>query len=218
MVLDDSGWEYQVELRALGREKAEGTVLGKALSPGEPGTGITLYQALLKGSSFELVLQKGTEIGVSGFVPIICDRCVAADPGSSRLSRWHKVILEAAQQSRRGRLPALQAPTQLRAACESAKGISLFLWEDERKQGLRTVLRSLLASGSVPEINIFAGPEGGFSPGEVDIARSCGIEPVTTGHRILRAETAGLVAAALALYECGDLGDSPETTGDRTRL
>ena len=206
VVLDNSGWEYEVELKAVHQDMAEGTVIGKALSAGEPACKITLYQALLKGSSFEVVLQKCTEIGVSSFVPVVCDRCVAVSPGSSRVDRWRKVILEAAQQSRRGKLALLHPAAQFQQACESAGGVSVLLWEGEESRGFKGVLRELLASGPPDEVNIFVGPEGGFTSEEVDIARGCGIAVAGMGHRILRAQTAGLVAAAIAFYELGEIG------------
>ncbi|MEE8373789.1 MAG: RsmE family RNA methyltransferase [Dehalococcoidia bacterium] len=206
IVLDNSGWEYEVELKAVHQDTAEGTVIGKTMSAGEPASRITLHQALLKGSSFEIVLQKCTEIGVSAFVPTICDRCVAVSPGSSRVDRWRKVILEAAQQSRRGKLPVLRPPDQFRRACESAGGVSVLLWEGEESRGFKSVLREVLATGPPDEVNIFVGPEGGFTPEEVDIARGFGIAVAGMGHRILRAQTAGLVAAAITFYELGEIG------------
>jgi 16S rRNA (uracil1498-N3)-methyltransferase len=203
VVLDDTGWEYDVELSAISQERIEGKVTGKALASGEPRTRIILYQALLKGSSFELVLQKCTEIGVAGFVPVISGRCVAGEPAGSRITRWQDIILEAAQQSRRGRLPVLHDVVSFRGACDSVEGISFLPWEGEHEKGIRDVLLGISNSDSVPEINIFIGPEGGFSGEEVDYARSRGITPVSLGGRILKAETAGLVAGALTLYELG---------------
>ncbi|MEE8471393.1 MAG: RsmE family RNA methyltransferase [Dehalococcoidia bacterium] len=204
-VLDNSGWEYEVELKALREDRAEGTVISKTFSNGEPAVRITLYQALLKSSNFEFVLQKCTEIGVSGFVPIACERCVAVKPDARRLTRWQKVILEAAQQSKRGKLPVLHHVTQFKEACELASGVSLMPWEGEESRGLKDVLRSFPASDDISTIGIFVGPEGGFSPQEIDFARQRGITPVTMGSRIMRAETAGLVAAAIALYEFGEM-------------
>ena len=207
-VLDNSGWEYEVKLQEVDSSKVKGRVISKSLVVGEPRTKITLYQALLKGSNFEFVLQKCTEIGIAGFVPIICERCVAGEPDSKRLSRWRSIITEAAEVSRRGKLPVLQNPTSLTEACKSASGISLIPWEEEKARGIGDVLRSHRKIRNDPAINIFVGPEGGFSPHEVDLARSCGIVPVSLGPHILRAETAGLVAATITLYEFGDLENS----------
>jgi 16S rRNA (uracil1498-N3)-methyltransferase len=204
-VLDNSGWQYEVELQKVHSTRVEGKVITKSLAINEPKTKITLYQALLKGSNFEFVLQKCTEIGVAGFVPLICERCVAGTPDGKRLSRWRGIITETAELSRRGRLPGLQSPTGFTEACESASGISLLPWEGERVRGIGEVLRSHQKIRNDSAISIFIGPEGGFSSHEVEFARSCGIVPVSLGHRILRAETAGLVAATITLYEFGDL-------------
>jgi 16S rRNA (uracil1498-N3)-methyltransferase len=207
-VLDNSGWEYEVELQKVDSSKVEAKVIGKFLAVAEPRTKITLYQALLKGSNFELVLQKCTEIGVVGFVPVICERCVAGEPDGKRLSRWRSIIIEAAEQSRRGKLPALHSLTSFTEACRSASGISLLPWEGEKVRGIGDFLRSRTKTENAAVFSIFVGPEGGFSPHEVEFAQSYGIVPVSLGRRILRAETAGLVAAAVTLYEFGELDSS----------
>ena len=207
IVLDNSGWQYEVELQKVDTTGVEGKVISKSLAAGEPGTKITLYQALLKASNFEFVLQKCTEIGVAVFVPFICKRCVAGTPDSKRLGRWRSIITEAAELSRRGKLPILQTPTSFTDACKSASGISILPWEGEKLKGIGDVLRSHQKIGNDSAISIFIGPEGGFSADEVEFARSCGIVPVSLGHRILRADTAGLVAATITLHEFGDLGN-----------
>lgn len=204
IVLDDTGWEYEVELKTVESAEIEGAVLNRNLAAGEPRTRITLYQALLKGSSFELVLQKCTEVGVSEFVPMLCERCVAGEPDSKRLERWKSVIIEAAEQSKRGNLPVLQHVTPFSDACipTSRGGLSLIPWESEAIQGIGDILK---ANQNAAKVSFFVGPEGGFSSGEIELARSCGIIPVSLGPRTLRAETAGLVAAAITLYEFGDI-------------
>ena len=114
VVLDDSGWEYLVSLDRVTAQQVHGRVTQRLLSKGEPQTRITLFQAILKASRFELVLQKGTELGVSAFVPFYCERSVPRDSGrgrpDGRHERWQRIIKEAAEQSRRGKLPVLSAP------------------------------------------------------------------------------------------------------------
>ncbi len=206
VVLDNAGWEYDVVLREASRGGLEGAVAGKSRAVGEPRTRITLYQALLKGRSLELVLQKCTEVGVTGFVPMVCERCVAGEPTAARLSRWRSIILEAAQQSRRGRLPVLHGVMPFRDACKVAATVSFMPWEGETGRDIGDVLRAAPRGDANPEIGIFVGPEGGFPPQEAEYARGLGIATVSLGRRILRAETAGPVAATAALYEFGDLG------------
>jgi len=216
VVLDDSGWEYTVELERLERRQVEGRIVDRAKAQGEPHARITLYQAVLKGERFEWVLQKGTELGIVAFVPLLCARNVIRDPEAVRkkLPRWRAIIREAAEQSRRGRLPRLEPPLAFAEACQQAQasgGLSLLAWEGEPATSLKDVLKAsfeLRASSiqlPVSSFQLFIGPEGGFTPEEVRLARAHGILPITLGRRILRAETAGLVAAAAILYELDDL-------------
>ncbi|MDO8670491.1 MAG: RsmE family RNA methyltransferase [Dehalococcoidia bacterium] len=216
--LDNSGWEYDVELTVFQRDGVQGIVRRKSLTTTEARTKVTIYQALLKGSKFELMIQKGTELGVVGFVPMVCERCVPSEVeavSDVRLKRWERIILEAAEQSRRGKLPRLMRPITFREACRSAEGMSLLPWEGEKVTGLKAALQAVQTgdkgqararSQRLFSVNLFIGPEGGFAQGETDFALSLGIIPVTLGPRIFRAETAGLNAAAAVLYELGDLG------------
>jgi 16S rRNA (uracil1498-N3)-methyltransferase len=177
---------------------------------------------VLRSKNFELTLQKGTELGVIEFVPIIADRCVISDLDAvdKKRERWESIIQEAAEQSRRGRLPALRPAGLLPPSCERSRqagGLALILWEGDSRESQATserrTLRELLQSPP-PEsratwppltVSLFVGPEGGFSSEEIDLARQYGLVPVTLGPRILRSEMAGLVAAAAVLYELGDL-------------
>ncbi len=240
VVLDDSGWEYAVRLTHVGREAASGRIEHKLLSRSEPRAKLTLYQSMLKGHSFEWALQKGTELGIVEFVPLVSARCVISsldDVSHSKIERWRRIVREAAEQSRRGRLPRLQAPMLFPQACERARSADLAVvpWEEETLCTLRSMLSHScesqpvvraggrpieLEAGSVPRqpigqghstvrrpfsIHVFIGPEGGFTAREIDQARRYGLTPVSLGPRILRAETAGLVAAAMVLYHLGDL-------------
>lgn len=203
-VLDNSGLEYQVNIVDIKHNLAEGEVVECYPYTNEPEVEITLYQALLKGKKFDLVLQKCTEIGVIGFVPVICERCIASIPSKSRVTRWQRIIIEAAEQSGRGRVPILHPPADFKQACEAVRGFSLLPWETGESRGIKAAIRNI---GHVKHVNIFIGPEGGFEPDEVEFARSRGILPVTLGKRILRSETAGMVTASAILYEYGELGD-----------
>jgi 16S rRNA (uracil1498-N3)-methyltransferase len=211
VVLDNSGWEREVEIARVGKEHVSGQVVDKRLASGEPRTKITLYQGVLKGRRFELALQKGTELGIVEFVPLISDRCVIAslEEVDKKQERWQRIILEAAEQSRRGRLPRLRPAMLFRPACESARrvGLSLIPWEEAHDRGGATSLRAVLQGSEQPpfSVNLFVGPEGGFTPDEIELAWQYGLIPISLGARILRAETAGLVATAAVLYELGDL-------------
>jgi len=208
ILLDNSGWEHETELTHVSTQRVEGRVVHKTVATGEPRTKITLYQALLKLSKFEWVLQKCTELGIVGFVPMITERCIIGsleDISKTKTERWWRILVEAAEQSRRGRLPTLRPAIMFSAACEAATrdGLTLLPWEEEKERSLRSALRE--TERPPFSINIFIGPEGGFTQEEVSQAQSYGALPVTLGPRILRAETAGLVAATAILHEFGDL-------------
>lgn len=215
VVLDNSGWEIETELVAVDPNQVEGRVLHRRLAAGEPRTKVSLYQSVPRSKRFEPVLQKGTELGIVEFVPVIAERCIISDleDVEKKRARWQVIIQEAAEQSRRGRKPALSRATLFARACEQArgtKGLSLILWEEEDSRSLRHVLRTPPPGREDHwppfTINLFVGPEGGFAIDEVDLARRYGLVAVTLGPRILRTETAGIVATAAILYELGDLG------------
>lgn len=208
VVLDDRGWEYEVQLVAVERQEARGNILARRPASGEPPVQLTLAQAVLKKDNFEWVLQKGTEVGVARFVPLITARTVAAgDDGVSaaKQERWARIVREAAEQSRRGALPVVDAPLALGAALDSLSAdLTLIAWEEERATSLREAVAPLRAADA-PQVTVFVGPEGGFTADEVAQAQARGAVPVTLGARILRAETAATAAALLVFYELGAL-------------
>lgn len=214
VVLDNSGWEIETELVSVDPEQVKGRVVHRRLAAGEPRTKVSLYQSVPRSKRFESALQKGTELGIVEFVPVIAERCIISDleDVEKKRARWQVIIQEAAEQSRRGRQPTLSRATLFAQACEQARGtggLSLMLWEEEARS-LRHVLRTPPPGREDHwppfTINLFVGPEGGFAPDEVNLARRYGLVAITLGPRILRTETAGIVAAAAILYELGDLG------------
>jgi 16S rRNA (uracil1498-N3)-methyltransferase len=214
LVLDNSGWEIETRLQAVDPREVQGQVTHRRLAAGEPRTKISLYQAVPRSKRFEFILQKGTELGVVEFVPVIAERCIISDleDVEKKRERWEAIIQEAAEQSHRGRKPRLQRGTFFPQACEQARhtaGLSLILWEEEGQRSLQDVLRTPPPGrerGWPPfTINLFVGPEGGFAADEVALARRYGLLPVSIGPRILRTETAGIATTAVLLYELGDM-------------
>ena len=210
VVLDGSGWEHTVTLERVSSRQARGRVTERLLSKGEPQTKIILYQAALKADRFEFVLQKGTELGVSTFVPVFCARSVPRDRAGEwtarRYQRWQRIISEAAEQSHRGSLPELVPAIDFPRACEAAEGLALIAWEGERETGMRAALQGWKEGHAGSAVSVFTGPEGGFTQQEIEQARANGVVPVGLGVRILRAETAAIAAVAAIMYEFGELG------------
>ncbi len=206
IVLDDSGFEYVVTLEATGPSEISGTVVERRQSQGEPVLKLNLYMALLKSDRFEFVLQKGTELGVSAFVPVVCAHSIqkAESVSAQRMERWRRIVREAAEQSGRGRLPSVGSPIEFTQACEDAEGLRLLPWEEEVEPSLKVALKRLGGAGT--GLSVFIGPEGGLTQEEVASARSRGIVSVTLGRRTLRSETAAIASISAVMYELGELG------------
>jgi 16S rRNA (uracil1498-N3)-methyltransferase len=208
VLADGSGLDREAELTALSPRAGTARVLVERPSPPEPAVELVLYQSLVRPQRFDLVLEKGTELGVARFVPLLAGRGqVKAPGGEGRPDRWRRIVTEAAEQCGRGRLPAVDEPATLEDAVASAPGLRLLPWEGESASGGRGLRESLRGLAAPPEaVSLFIGPEGGFGPEEVERARKAGCLTVSLGARILRSETAGIVAAALVMGELGELG------------
>ena len=200
LVLDNGGWEYEVLLRQVDRQQVVGEAVAKRPSPNEPSIKLTLYQSLMKRDKFEWVLQKGTEIGVSHFVPLVTQRSLVqkVDIKDNKQARWQKIVTEAAEQSHRGCIPGLHPPLTLAQALAAHPAQpGLIAWEETKEPTLRGAMSGFERPSA---ISLFIGPEGGFAGIEITSAKKAGLIPVTLGKRILRSETAALVASALILH------------------
>jgi len=209
IVLDNKGYEYKVRLTTVGRNEVAGQITEKRQALGEPEVQITLHQSLLARDKFEWVLQKCTEVGVTRFVPVITERSIVRDADrlkENKLARWQRIIAEAAEQSGRGRIPELLPAVSLREALNSVTDFDCCLMASPQEQEvtLRSYLRAV--EGTRPSaIALFVGPEGGFTDEELQLGKTHGATGVGLGPRILRTETAAVVATALILYELGQM-------------
>jgi len=206
VVLDDNGAQYGVTLTSVGPREAVGRVTDKHPASGEPATQLTLFQSLLAREKFEWVLQKGTEVGVARFVPVLTERSIMRDRRieENKLNRWRRIMTEAAEQSHRGRIPKLEQAVTFDAAIRQSADFDrcLIAVLSHKAVLLRDALRGIKKGVSVA---LMIGPEGGFTPEEVAAAGERGAVPMSLGPRVLRTETAAVVAAALILYELGDM-------------
>jgi 16S rRNA (uracil1498-N3)-methyltransferase len=192
--------DFVVQLAAVSSNAVTGVVTGEQAPPREPTIEVVLYQSLIRANRFDWVLEKGTEIGVSRFVPVIATRVqLQLEEGAARAERWHRLIVEAAEQCGRGKLPAIEAPVSFEEALRTARGLKLMPWEDEREARLGEHLRSL--DERPHAVSVFIGPEGGYEASEVEMARKSGATLVTLGHQVMRAETAAIVACGIVLHE-----------------
>ncbi len=207
LLLDGQGTVCRCLVTSLGRRA--GTARLQACWREEERTfPISILQSLPKSDKMDLVLQKGTELGVVSFVPVLTERSIPAPAGEreeTRRRRWERIVREAARQCRRPILPRLAPPRPLPTAlAECREELRLFLWEAESRP-LAAVLPRIRPTSAA----ILVGPEGGFAPAEAAAARNAGFQPVHFGPRILRSETAGFAAASILQFLYGDLDLSP---------
>lgn len=206
-VCDGEGHCYEVAITHLSKNRTGGRIL-KTMPPdtpprGEPAGAIVLCQALLRQDRFEWVLQKGTELGVTHFQPIITQRTVRREVGPALWQRWQRIVREAAEQSGRTRLPMLATPLSFDAALAAGRGAVVL-----PTPGAVQTPAVLPALARWP-ITLVIGPEGGFTPEEIAQARQRGIEPIGLGPRILRAETAAVVLLTLVTAALGEFDRRP---------
>ncbi len=166
----------------------------------EPGLHLTLAQAMLKGNGFDWVVEKGTEIGISRFVPLITQRSVVA---RGRRGRWEKKALAAMKQSTRSRCPEIAEPQSFDNFVTTPQEGELFIAHDHDLGARPDSLITLLEHQS--RAVLIVGPEGGFSEQEVTLAIEQGSNLLRMGDRRLRSDTAGLVGAVKLLSAVGDL-------------
>ena len=165
-----------------------------------------LLQALPEKERMELILQKATELGVSAIIPFKSERSISLaerEAKQKKSHRWQEIAVKATQQSRRARVPRVEAYRSFEEAlryCEG-EGLKIVLWEKEG-QPLREALRGLHPQ----RIYGMIGPEGGLTELEIEMAKAAGFIPVKLGQRILRTETAAITLTAILQYELGDLG------------
>jgi 16S rRNA (uracil1498-N3)-methyltransferase len=199
-VFDGEGKEFRAAVSQARRESAELEIRDEieAMRQESP-LELTLAVALLKGEKFDLVVQKGTELGVSRFIPLItryADIRLRDDADAAkRVVRWQRIALEAAKQSGRAVVPEITMPVPFASIIREN---SCLMFSERAGRPLDTALET-------KSINAIIGSEGGWSDEELHQAAAAGVPIVTLGGRVLRAETAAIATAALLQHRYGDL-------------
>ncbi len=204
LLLDGLGTLCRCRITELKKKSGLAAVL-KRWQEAETAIPIHLLQALPKGDKMDLILQKGTELGIGRFAPLFSCRSVArltSAKAEKRYQRWQRIVCEAARQSRRPLLPSVMEPRQLGDVLnECDAGLKLMLWEEGSRP-----LAEALPDKAPDSLALLVGPEGGFTTEEARLATGAGFQPVHLGPRIMRSETAGFAVAAILQYRYGDLG------------
>jgi len=200
VLFNGDGHDYAAEVARAGKKAITLSVLSRLPAAREPEIEITVVQALSRGERMDQTLQKCTELGAASFLPLLSERVevrVSGDKLEKRLEHWQGVVISACEQSGRARIPRVHRPLKLTD------------WLTSDRSGLSVVLApgadTPLARISLPSsVQIAIGPEGGFSPTELDLMASQDVRAVSLGPRVLRTETAAPAAVAVIQAMAGD--------------
>lgn len=206
IVVDGLGMSCRGELIEVGKSSATVRVHTRRRNFGEPAVRLTLAAGLSAGSKFDTVVQRGTELGVKRFVPIITEKSKVkieeTKRARTRVTRLEKVALAAMKQCRRAYRPDIASPTAFQDYLleTDQDAVNLILHPSAKGKSLdETPLRP-----DVKRVTVLIGPEAGFSGSEVEQAVQAGYVPVTLGSRVLRTETAGPAVCALVMQALGE--------------
>lgn len=208
---DGQGTDFFCEITDVSGDLVYYRVLRQEESVSEPKVRVTLFQCLPKGDKMDDIVKKSVELGVYSIVPVISGRCVSTPAGAAqerKRERWQKIALEAAKQSGRGIVPRvfgmLPFDKALKELCASDTSVIFY---EGGGQSLKGILSEAGQKGKGSTLGILIGPEGGFSPEEVEAAKGGGAKVATLGPRILRVETAPVCALSVVMYELGEMED-----------
>ena len=207
-IVSDDGVSALAEVTAISESTVTVRCLEVLAESHEPAVKITLAQGLAKGEKMDFIIQKSVELGAYSIVPVAMEHSVVRLDGAKadkKVERWQKIAEAAAKQSKRDIIPQVQAVQSVsQMLANNNCKTKIIAYECEDRMSLKTALRE---AGQLDDLLLIIGPEGGISESELTKAREAGAIPVSLGRRILRAETAGLVAMSAIFYETGDLGD-----------
>ncbi|MDH4565801.1 16S rRNA (uracil(1498)-N(3))-methyltransferase [Pseudomonas sp. BN414] len=198
-LFDGSGQEYLGELIEVGKKAVRVELRESFAGMAESPLRIHLGQGLSRGERMDWAIQKATELGVAEISPIVSERCevrLKDERADKRLAHWRQIAISACEQCGRSVLPVIHAP------------VTLVDWQRDVQADLKLVLHPVaepLASHARPETLAFLiGPEGGLSEAEVEYAKAAGFHAARLGPRVLRTETAPVVALSVAQQLWGD--------------
>jgi 16S rRNA (uracil1498-N3)-methyltransferase len=207
-ILDNRGQCRVVELTEIESKHTLGQAGGIQPAAGEPAVDLILCPALTQREKFELILQKGCELGVKEFRPMTTSRTLVQESRGldDKLPRWQKIVQEAAEQCGRGLIPVIKPPVKLDVLLNRLDGIRGYLFHEKADDHGYLADLSAYLTGGAQTFALLIGPEGGFSEEEVSRATQAGLRAASLGQRVLRMETAAIAACAISMAAAGEMG------------
>lgn len=204
-ICDGRGTDYKCRLIRSDKDEAEAEIIEVLPCPAEPTVSVRVLCGLPKGDKTDYIIQKSVEAGASEIVFFDSGRVIQRTDGvQKKLERWNRISEEAAKQSGRGIIPEVRWLGSFVEALDAAKQTdeAFFMYETGERESFSEALSN---AKSLKTAAIITGPEGGFERVEADMARACGMHICSMGKRILRCETAPIVALTALMYESGNL-------------
>lgn len=202
------GIEYLGEIEEVNKQQVSVKLLQRLEVNNESHLEVYLFQGLPKAAKMDLIVQKGTELGIRQVIPIITSRVDVKLKGEfKKLDRLQRIALEACKQCKRTLIPEIKEPVEFKEMTDILTEMDLVVvpYENAEGYGIRNMIGEINLC-RIKKVAIIVGPEGGFEEEEIEELRSKGAYIITLGPRILRTETAGFVCASLLQYELGDIG------------
>ncbi len=185
----NNGVYYDITLDVVSKKEVTGTINSKGVVP-EKENKVTLVMSIIKGSNFDMVIQKATELGVDHIVPVVSERTIKKEVNMPRIQT---IAREAAEQSERMTVPVIDEPISFTKWAEQDQDSTVYFF-DTYSEDVSAKTKKQEAKST-----IIIGPEGGWSPTEQKIAEEKNWHIYSTGSNILRAETAAIVGTYLAV-------------------
>lgn len=204
-ICDGKGTDYKCRLIRSDKDEAEAEIIEVLPCPAEPTVSVRVLCGLPKGDKTDYIIQKSVEAGAAEIIFFDSARVIQRTDGvSKKLERWNRISEEAAKQSGRGIIPEVRWLGSFVEALDAAKQTeeAFFMYETGERESFSEALSN---AKSLKTAAIITGPEGGFERVEADMARACGMHICSMGKRILRCETAPIVALTALMYESGNL-------------
>lgn len=202
-ISSDSGKNFFCELTEIGELSVEAVILERDEQGTELPNRIYLFQGLPKNDKMELIIQKAVELGAYGVIPVAMKNCVVKldeKKAQAKVKRWQTIAESAAKQSKRSIIPEISQPMSYKEALSMAAELDVILVPYENERGMAATREAIEAIRPGETVGIFIGPEGGFAPEEIELAKAQNAKTITLGKRILRTETAGFTTLAILMY------------------
>ena len=199
-VFDGTGHEYRCSVTTISKKHSE-LALIEEIQPASPESPfeITLASTVLNGEKYDLIIQKSVELGVTKLIPLQTIRGdVKTKDAAKRLDRWRRIAMEATKQCGRARLMEIAEPAAFDKLIGDSKCDNVVMFSERDGTGFDTIKAD-------KKITALIGPKGGWDDSELDLARKSGVNVVTLGGRIMRAETAAISLTTILQHRYGDL-------------